>query len=89
MWSTTTLCDKSRDAGDTSTNFGELETNLTERCHGLMWTIKKRDPLARRPGWPKVCTERVGTFATDKLACSDAVRCSAEGVCLVKKACAA
>jgi hypothetical protein len=34
--SATKVCDKSRGAADdASTNLGELETNLIERCHGF------------------------------------------------------
>jgi hypothetical protein len=40
--STTKLCDKSpRTPDDASTTLGELETNLTERCHRLMRAISE------------------------------------------------
>ena len=73
MWSATTLCDKSRDAGDPSTNLGELETNLTERCHGLMWAIKS--VISWLAGWDSL------RFVL--------VRCATKGVYPVKSACAA
>jgi hypothetical protein len=40
--SDTKFCDKSRDTDDdASTNLGELEANLTKRCHGLMSEISE------------------------------------------------